>query len=371
MKKIILSGDVGWEITVDDIRKKLDEAAGADIDVHLASPGGSVFQGIEIFNLFRDYKREHPAAQMMLTIKGEAASMASYIAVNPAWDLIAAEDNAVLMIHNAWGGVVGDYREVGKMAEILDGLTGIIGKAYSAKTKKSVKDIRKLMDEESWYFGDEMMSAGFVDEIIKTETAKDRAGAVASARLKFSAMSQKLQAITATDLTQIAAMIKPESETGSNPATTRDNNNIQEVNVMTLAEFLASTPTAKIEYDAALKNHGDERFEAGRKAVQERIAGAMNYLKGDSAYPAPIKNLAVDVIDGKCEMSSLTAAVATYDSIVEKKNADDAKKETDVNGGKIKPDGAPQPSADGTINNEVDFLAAVNRAKAEKGMEVK
>ena len=113
---INISGEIGCDVTPNKIKKQLDAAKGKDIDVHITSPGGFVFDGIEIFNAFRDYKKQYPKAQMMLTIKGLAASMASYLAVNPAFDLVAAEDNAVFMIHNAWGGAVGDYREMKKSA---------------------------------------------------------------------------------------------------------------------------------------------------------------------------------------------------------------------------------------------------------------
>ena len=94
MKKIILSGLVGDEITAANIRPQLNGAAGDDIGVHLSSIGGLVSAGLEIFNLFRDYRRDYPAARMTLSMKGEVASMASYLAVNPAFDLVAAEDNA-------------------------------------------------------------------------------------------------------------------------------------------------------------------------------------------------------------------------------------------------------------------------------------
>ena len=36
---------------------------------------------------------------------------------------------------DAWGGTSGDYREMRLFADILDGLTNIIGKEYAKKTK--------------------------------------------------------------------------------------------------------------------------------------------------------------------------------------------------------------------------------------------
>lgn len=213
MQKILIHGEIGWDVTSQNICDALDNANGKDLDVHVASPGGFVFDGIEIFNAFRDYKKQYPKAQMMLTIKGLAASMASYLAVCPAFDMICAEDNAVFMIHNAYGGASGDYRDMLKAAEVFEGITGIIASAYIKKTGKSEKDIRKMMDEESWFFGTELKDAGFVDEIISTSEKSDRLAAVANAKLRFQNVSAKLKD-KHDDPYRLAAMLGKTSKTG-------------------------------------------------------------------------------------------------------------------------------------------------------------
>lgn len=217
MKKILLSGTVGLDFSAVDIIRQLDASKGDNIEVHLASPGGSVFDGIEIFNAFRDYKRNHPNAQMLLTIKGLAASMASYISANLAFDKVAAEDNAVLMIHNPSGGSVGDYRDMEKMQEILSGLADVLAQAYAAKVRKPVSIIRQLMDNETWYFGRELLDAGFVSEILTTNAAKDKAGAIAAAKTNFNTMSAKFQG-KKEDVMKIAALIKTPSPVTLDPA---------------------------------------------------------------------------------------------------------------------------------------------------------
>lgn len=210
MNIINITGEIGWDVMPDDIKKQLAEANGKDIEVHIASPGGFVFDGIEIFNAFRDYKKQYPKCQMMLTIKGLAASMASYLAVNPAFDLVAAEDNAVFMIHNAWGGAVGDYREMKKSAEVLEGISDLLGQAYSKKTGKKKEEIKKCMDEESWYFGSEILEHGFVDDIIKAPEKIEKESALASGRVSFNAMNIKLNEHK-TDIQKLAAIIQPEN----------------------------------------------------------------------------------------------------------------------------------------------------------------
>lgn len=372
-KKIIISGEIGWEINPDGIRKALDEAAGEDLDIYIASPGGSVFRGIEIFNLFRDYKRTYPASQITATIKGMAASMATYLAVNPAFDLLAAEDNAVFMIHNAWGGVVGDYREVGKMAEVLNGVTQIIGRAYAARTGKSLKKIREMMDEETWLFGEEIKDAGFVDEIVKGDDSEpDKNAAITQARAAFSALSKKL-AETPENYAQIAALIT--EAPAHNPASTAGKNTM-EVAPMTLKELLDANPAAKAEYDALLKNHEDEKkaqFEAGKKegetAIKARIEKAAPFV-GSKSYPAKVSEHAIAVIKGEKPIESLDIVVATLDAIREQGNSAAAKTES-ADTAAATAQQEPTRSQDGVIRTEADLMDEVNAAKKNLGQEVK
>lgn len=370
MKKIIINGEIGWDVTTQGVRAELDAAAGDDLDIQIASPGGYVSTGLAIFNLFRDYKREHPGAQIVATIKGVAASMATYLAVNPAFDLVAAEDNAVFMIHNAWGGVVGDYREVGKMAEILDGVTQIIGKAYTAKTGTALDEIRDMMDDETWLFGEEIKEAGFVDEIIKSSDADtDKPAALAQAKVKFNEMAAKLAA-KRDDMQQIAALIKIETSNAHNPAPNAGKNTM-EVQKMTLNEFLSQNPAAKNEYDAELSAKFNAGKIEGENAVKARIAKAAPYLMADCKYPNQIKDLAVGVIKGEKSTEGLETAVAVYDALAEKSNSEAAAAESAATAAVSGQQPPAEPSKDGVIRGEADMEAAIVAAKKSLGMEVK
>ncbi len=363
MKKIIINGEIGWEVTTQGVRADLDAAAGDDLDVQIASPGGYVSTGLAIFNLFRDYTREHPGAQIVATIKGVAASMATYLAVNPAFDLVAAEDNAVFMIHNAWGGASGDYRDMRKMAEILDGVTQIIGKAYAAKTGTALDEIRDMMDDETWLFGEEIKEAGFVDEIIKSSDANtNKPAALAQAKVKFTDMAAKLAA-KRDDVQQIAALVN-----AHNPAPNAGKNTM-EVQKMTLNEFLSQNPAAKNEYDAELSAKFNAGKIEGENAVKARIAKASPYLMADCKYPNQIKDLAVGVIKGEKSTEGLETAVAVYDALAEKSNSEAAAAESAAAGASGQQPPA-EPSKDGVVRNEADLMAAIAEAKKSLGMEV-
>lgn len=369
MKKIIINGEIGYEITTQGVRAELDAAAGEDLDVQIASPGGYVSTGINIYNLFRDYKREHPQAQIVATIKGVAASMATYLAVNPAFDLVAAEDNAVFMIHNAWGGVIGDYREMERMAKTLSGFTLMLGRAYAAKSGTALEKIRTMMDDETWLFGDEIKAAGFVDEIIKSEDDGDKESALAQAHIKFDALAAHM-AEKREDIKQIAALITDETATAHNPAPNAGKNTM-EVQPMTLSEFLSQNPAAKAEYDAALSAKFNAGKVEGENAVKARIAKAAPYLMADCKYPNQIKDLAVGVIKGEKSTEGLETAVAVYDALAEKSNSEAAATESAATAAASGQQPPAEPSKDGVIRGEADMEAAIADAKKSLGMEVK
>lgn len=372
MKPIIIdiNGEIGWSVMPADIKKQLDDAKGKDIDVHIASPGGFVFDGIEIFNAFRDYKKQYPKAQMMVTIKGLAASMASYLAVNPAFDLITAEDNAVFMIHNAWGGAVGDYREMKKSAEVLEGISDLIGQAYSKKTGKNKNEVKKMMDEESWFFGAEILEAGFVDEIIKAPEKIEKEKALTDSRVVFAALSEKINK-DRMDITKLAAMLKPEfnhelAETLFNnfvnepqpcstpaPCSAGENKNITGGVVMTLEELKSQHP--------ALYN---EIFKAGYdKGKEETLATASKAASFASSkdYPEQIHVVALDVMQGKKSFESLETLVANADMIKEMLKSQAAQIEQPA-GGTGQQDN-PGLSADGVISSMADLKAEAARLK--------
>ena len=212
MKIISISGVIGWDVLAKDIRAELDEAKGEDIEVQVSSPGGFVTDGLEIYNLIKNYEGSK-ATRLM----GLAASMASYIVM--AGDKVIAEDNAVFMIHNAYALAVGDHHVLRKGADVIEGLSRIIGKSYIDKTGKTREEIEGLMDDETFYFGQEILDEGFVDEIAgasDSEKKDDKEASIAGAKAQiFQCAKQVREAENPDNIFRVAAMLRgPSSEPG-------------------------------------------------------------------------------------------------------------------------------------------------------------
>src|SRR5699024_3378016 len=75
------------------------------INLHINSPGGSVFEGIAIHNMLKMHK-----AKVNVYVDGLAASIASVIAMSG--DTIFLSENSVLLIINLWTFVMGNVKAV-------------------------------------------------------------------------------------------------------------------------------------------------------------------------------------------------------------------------------------------------------------------
>ena len=141
------------------------KAAGSpsQINLHINSPGGSVFDGIAIYNTLRKNK-----ARVVVDIDGLAASIASVVAM--AGDEIRMAENAMLMIHDPWIVTAGSAAELRETADLMDKTKDSLIKSYSAQTQLAVEEISELMAAETWMSADEAMEYGFIDSV--TEEVK-------------------------------------------------------------------------------------------------------------------------------------------------------------------------------------------------------
>jgi len=351
MKIIPISGVIGWDVMGSDIRKALNEAGGEKVRFDIASPGGYVYDGLEIFNLIRDYEGETEAK-----IIGLAASMASYIPL--ACDKIIACENAVYMIHNVWGYAVGDYQEMEKTAEDFRKLSELLGKAYMKKTGKSFDEIKKMMDDETFLYGEEISEMGFAEGIESDDMKIDKQDSLASAKIQISGCVDIMKKKGSEDIQKAAALL-PESAPQNNdlPAAGGENKKEnREKKTMNLEEFLKENPGARAEFDTAIASARKE----GRDEVESRVATASKFVSG--SYPKAISDLAVSAIAGEADVSAVVAAATAYDATQEKKASDDAQNETEK-AGETPADQGEGVTASGEVSSEAEVKAAADKLK--------
>jgi len=208
-----------WGISESEISEQLKSATpGEEIEITINSPGGEVYEGIAIFDLIREYAKTH---NITVKINGLAASMASYIAIaartiNKKSKIIVSE-NSIYLIHNPWNIIIGDYREMQKAADYLEKLAAMSGSTYAYISGKTEKEIRNLMDVETYFVGNEIIDNGFAnefDQINKADNGNenqgfelDRNALIINARLQIEKTAEKLRATSKADLERAVALI--------------------------------------------------------------------------------------------------------------------------------------------------------------------
>ena len=190
----------GGGVTAKSFQKELSAVKASQIDLHINSPGGEVFDGITIYNLLK----QHPA-NVTTYVDGLAASIASVIAL--AGDRVIMAENALYMIHNPWGFAMGDAAEMRKTADLLDKVGGSLITAYTSKSGKPDDEISALMDAETWMTAQEAKDFGFIDDISESMDLAACAKFVpAMQKAKFKNIPEELAAkkeLTARDLEHI------------------------------------------------------------------------------------------------------------------------------------------------------------------------
>lgn len=163
---LTLSGNVQkkyWRdddvINAKDIRESL-ESVTDDIVIKLNSPGGDVFEGIEIYN----YLKDHPS-NVTVEVTGVAASAATFITAGA--NEVIMNVGTSLMIHEASTFTWGNKSDIQKTLNALETIDESILSIYSEKTGQSNEQLEEWMNEEKWFTADEAVEFGFANSVKK------------------------------------------------------------------------------------------------------------------------------------------------------------------------------------------------------------
>lgn len=206
--EINIDNEIGaFGVRASDFRDEL-KAFGdvTQIQLHINSPGGEVFDSLAIHNMLARHK-----AEIIVTIDGIAASGASLVAM--AGDQIIMPENAMMMIHDPGGIVVGTSKEMRELADALDKVKSGMISAYAAKSMQERNTISEIMAAETWLTAQEAVDLGFADKVeapIEMTASFDlskfkHAPADAGRRPRGLTAHDKSQEVTVTDAEKAAA----------------------------------------------------------------------------------------------------------------------------------------------------------------------
>ena len=163
--EVLIYGNIGdrWNedgVVASELVRDLSALQADTINLRINSYGGSVPDGLAIYNALRRHK-----ATVNVFVDGVAISCASYIAM--AGDTITMAKNSQMMIHAPWTFAYGNSNDMREQADILDRYAKAMASAYADKSGKTYEDALALLTDgkDHWFLADEAKAEGFADEV--------------------------------------------------------------------------------------------------------------------------------------------------------------------------------------------------------------
>lgn len=146
------------------------ENAGNEIKLYINSPGGSVDDGLAVYDIIRLMK-----SPVTTVVIGTAASMGSILFL--AGDKREMYPNSRIMIHDpSYGGGNLAGKKPHQIKALIDDLVESQEKIcdiIAERTGKSVEEIKELTKEDTYFNAEEAVSFGLATKIIGTDDRKD------------------------------------------------------------------------------------------------------------------------------------------------------------------------------------------------------
>ena len=143
-------------IDVIDSLNQLSNAA--TIKARINSPGGSVIEGIAIYNALR-------AAGKPITAQVDSMAASAASVVMLAGDEIVVAENASVMIHDPWSIAIGSSDDLRAAADEIDRQKAIIVGMYATRTGIDPVQITAMMAAETYMSADEAVEKGFATRV--------------------------------------------------------------------------------------------------------------------------------------------------------------------------------------------------------------
>jgi ATP-dependent Clp protease protease subunit len=132
-----------------------------EILFYINSPGGSVYDGMAIYDTM-----QHIKAPISTVCIGQAASMASFLLAGGAPGKRFILPNARVMIHQSMGGTRGQASDINIFAQELKRLEKMINELFSMHTGQPMDKIEKDVDRDFYMTAQDAVDYGICDKVI-------------------------------------------------------------------------------------------------------------------------------------------------------------------------------------------------------------
>ncbi len=139
-----------------------------DIHFYIDSPGGSVTDGMAIYDTMQYVK-----CDVSTICIGMAASMGAFLLAGGAKGKRMILPNAEVMIHQPSGGTQGQATEIQIAAEHILRTKKKLNEILAANTGKPVEKVAEDTERDNWLTAEEALEYGLVDKIIEKRPEND------------------------------------------------------------------------------------------------------------------------------------------------------------------------------------------------------
>jgi ATP-dependent Clp protease protease subunit len=139
--------------------------------MYINSPGGVVTAGMAIHDTMQ-YIRPRVSTVCI----GQAASMGSFLLAAGEPGMRIALPNARIMVHQPSGGARGMASDIEIQAREILRMRTRLNSLYVKYTGKSLDEIEKAMDRDTFLEAEEALAFGLVDKVFESRPATDAVG---------------------------------------------------------------------------------------------------------------------------------------------------------------------------------------------------
>ena len=132
-----------------------------DISIYVNSPGGSVTAGLAIYDTIQYIK---PDVQTICM--GQAASMGALLLTAGTKGKRYSLPSARILIHQPWGGVQGQARDIDIQAREIVRLKKLIIEYFAVHTEKTDEVIAADLERDYFMSAEEAVEYGLVDKVL-------------------------------------------------------------------------------------------------------------------------------------------------------------------------------------------------------------
>jgi len=136
--------------------------AKSDIKLYLNTPGGSVTDGLAIYDTM-----QYISPEIMTICIGQAASAGSLLLTAGSKDMRFSLPNSRIMVHQPSGGYQGQVTDIEIHTNEIKKTKDRLNEIYSKHTGNKINEIQKVMERDRYFSPDEAIKFGLIDKIVE------------------------------------------------------------------------------------------------------------------------------------------------------------------------------------------------------------